>query len=372
MDGDPPGLDPVTEDPADRGRPPRPVAPPKKPLADFLLEFEARLRLAPEQPATDSIAALEARAEGTRRRPRRPRRPRARSICVAGRERGATGTVETALPAILLAQMRDLETLLFAVDDRVATITLNRPDAFNALTRTLNRELKEVLDGVADDSQVGAVVITGAGRAFCSGQDLRQADESIEDPAVRVREDLNEYYAPMILAMRRLPKPIIGAINGVAAGAGMSLALATDIRVASDRASFMQAFSRVGLVPDAGSNYFLPRLVGLPRALELAWTARRVGAEEALDIGLVNSVVPADDLAAAAQELAAQLARGPALATGLTKQAMLKSMESTLPEVLALEAELQARCIVTDDFAEGVAAFLEKREPRFGQAPSRT
>ena len=268
--------------------------------------------------------------------------------------------------------MSSFETLLFEVEDRVATITLNRPDAFNALTRTLNRELKEALGGIADDSQVGAVVITGAGRAFCSGQDLRQADGSLSDPAARVREDLNEFYAPMILAMRRLPKPIIGAINGVAAGAGMSLALATDIRVASDRASFMQAFSRVGLVPDAGSNYFLPRLVGPPRALELAWTARRVGAEEALDIGLVNTVVAADELATTAQELAAQLARGPALAIGLTKQAMLKSMESSLPEVLAMEAELQARCIVTDDFAEGVAAFLEKREPRFGQTPSRT
>ncbi|MFY9615734.1 MAG: enoyl-CoA hydratase-related protein, partial [Candidatus Dormiibacterota bacterium] len=153
--------------------------------------------------------------------------------------------------------------------------------------------------------------------------------------------------------------------------AGMSLALATDIRVASDKASFMQAFSRVGLVPDAGSNYLLPRLVGLPRALELAWTARRVGAEEALSIGLVNSVVPADDLAGAAQELAARLAAGPALAIGLTKQAMLRSENSSLPEILALEAELQSQCIVTDDFVEGVNAFLEKREPRFGQSPSR-
>jgi 2-(1,2-epoxy-1,2-dihydrophenyl)acetyl-CoA isomerase len=236
----------------------------------------------------------------------------------------------------------------------------------------MNREVKEALDGVAGDDSIGAVVITGAGRAFCSGQDLRRADEDVSDPATRVRKDLNEYYAPMILAMRRLPKPVIGAINGVAAGAGMSLALATDMRIASDRASFMQAFSRVGLVPDAGSNYFLPRLVGLPRALELAWTARRVGADEALEIGLVNTVVPGDDLASNAQEMAARLAVGPALAIGLTKQAMLKGMESSLPEVLALEAELQARCIVTDDFAEGVAAFLEKREPRFGQAPSRT
>jgi 2-(1,2-epoxy-1,2-dihydrophenyl)acetyl-CoA isomerase len=163
----------------------------------------------------------------------------------------------------------------------------------------------------------------------------------------------------------------VGAINGVAAGAGMSLALATDIRVASDKASFMQAFSRVGLVPDAGSNYFLVQLVGLPRALEMAWTARRVGVDEALELGLVNRVVPADELAGAAQSLAASLARGPVKAIALTKAAMIKATSASLSEILALEAELQAECIVTDDFTEGVAAFLEKREPRFGQTPSR-
>ncbi|MGB2941019.1 MAG: enoyl-CoA hydratase-related protein [Candidatus Dormiibacterota bacterium] len=265
--------------------------------------------------------------------------------------------------------MSAFQNLLYDQGEGVATITLNRPDAFNALTSDLNRELVEALGNVAGDESVRAVVLTGAGRAFSSGQDLRNMQAG--DPAAVVKDVLTNSYAPMIMAMRQLPKPIVGAINGVAAGAGMSLALATDIRVASDKASFMQAFSRVGLVPDAGSNYLLPRLVGLPRALELAWTARRVGAEEALSIGLVNSVVPADDLAGAAQELAARLAAGPALAIGLTKQAMLRSENSSLPEILALEAELQSQCIVTDDFVEGVNAFLEKREPRFGQSPSR-
>ena len=265
--------------------------------------------------------------------------------------------------------MKEFETLLYDQRDGVATITLNRPEAFNALTPTLNAELREALGSIGSDESVRAVVISGAGRAFCSGQDLRQMEAG--DPAAVVKDTLNNSYAPMIMAMRQLPKPIIGAINGVAAGAGMSLALATDVRIASDKASFMQAFSRVGLVPDAGSNYFLPRLVGLPRALELAWTARRVGAAEALNIGLVNSVVAAEDLDSAAHEMAAQLAKGPALAIGLTKQAMLASENSSLPQVLALEAELQSRCIVTEDFVEGVKAFLEKREPRFGQSPSR-
>lgn len=266
--------------------------------------------------------------------------------------------------------MKQFENLLYDHSDGVATLTLNRPDAFNALTETLNAELLEALTEIAADESTRAVVITGAGRAFCSGQDLRQM-QSEGDAAATVRDTLNNSYTPMILAMRQLPKPIVGAINGVAAGAGMSLALATDVRIASDKASFMQAFSRVGLIPDAGSNYFLPNLVGLPRALELAWTARRVPADEALGIGLVNSVVPAEDLASAAHDLAAKLAKGPALAIALTKKAMYASVTSDLPAIMALEADLQAQCIVTEDFVEGVTAFLEKREPRFGQSPSR-
>src|SRR5207245_163523 len=149
------------------------------------------------------------------------------------------------------------------------------------------------------------------------------------DPAAFVKDVLHHRYAPLILAMRNLPKPIVGAINGVAAGAGMSVALATDLRIGSDKASFMSAFSRVGLVPDAGSNFLLTRTVGLPRALEMAWTARRVAADEALSMGLLNRVVPADNLAAEARALALSLARGPALALGLTKKAMLQGVDSS-------------------------------------------
>lgn len=267
----------------------------------------------------------------------------------------------------------ELTSILYEVADAVATVTLNRPEVFNAVDEALATDLQRALAAIAEDASVRAVVLTGAGRAFCAGQDLKSLeDSSAGDHAGAVRDVLERRYGPVILGMRQLPKPIVGAINGVAAGAGMSLAMATDMRIASDRASFMQAFSKVGLIPDAGSNYFLPRLVGLPRALELAWTARRIDAEEAFSIGLVNRVVPDAELARAAHETAVGLARGPALAIALTKQAMLRGTEATLPEILALEAELQSRCIVTDDFGEGVAAFLEKREPRFGQSPSRT
>jgi 2-(1,2-epoxy-1,2-dihydrophenyl)acetyl-CoA isomerase len=267
--------------------------------------------------------------------------------------------------------MKDLETLLYSEADGVATVTLNRPESFNALNETICFELQDVFDAIADNVSVRAVILTGEGRAFSAGQDLRSMDSNGADPAEFVKDVLRRRYAPLITGMRNLAKPIVGAINGVAAGAGMSLALATDVRVASDRSSFMQAFSRVGLVPDAGSNYFLVQLVGLPRALELAWTARRVGAAEALELGLVNRVVPDAELLGAARELAASLARGPALAIGLTKHAMTRASTADLAEVLELEAELQAQCIITDDFQEGVAAFLEKREPRFGQTPSR-
>ncbi|HEY8739800.1 MAG TPA: enoyl-CoA hydratase-related protein, partial [Candidatus Dormibacteraeota bacterium] len=165
---------------------------------------------------------------------------------------------------------------------------------------------------------------------------------------------------------------VIGSINGVAAGAGMSLALACDLRVGSEKASFMQAFSRVGLVPDAGSTYLLPALVGTSRALDLAWTARRVGAEEAHAMGLLSRLVPAAELTAQTQDLAQSLAHGPALATAMAKEAILGSAERGLAATLDLEADLQAQCIATDDFQEGVMAFLEKREPRFGQSPART
>jgi len=264
--------------------------------------------------------------------------------------------------------MADYETLLWERSQGVATITLNRPDVFNALNPTLLEELRQALRRAAADRATGAIVITGAGRAFSAGQDLRNFQEGdVSDPAGQVSQALERQYSPVVRLIRNLPKPVIAAVNGVAAGAGMSLALACDIRLLADTASFTLAFSRIGLIPDAGSNFSLPRLVGLSRALELAWTSRRVGADEALRIGLVNRVVPAADLGAEAAELARSLARGAREAIALTKQAMTAGAQLSLDETLALEAELQARLAGSPDFLEGLAAFLEKREPRFGQ-----
>ena len=266
--------------------------------------------------------------------------------------------------------MAEYDTILVETADRVTTITLNRPESFNALTGHMSDEIRAALDDARLDDRVGAIVVTGAGRAFCSGQDLKSMEDENQgaDIGEFVRHHLRNHFNLMILAIRRVPKPVIAAVNGVAAGAGMSLALACDLRVGSERSSFMQAFSRVGLVPDAGSTYLLPALVGTARALEMAWTARRVGADEALAVGLLNTRVAEDELVGTAHEVAARLARGPALATGLAKEAILGAAERGLEATLALEADLQGRCIATPDFAEGVTAFLEKREPQFGGA----
>jgi len=268
----------------------------------------------------------------------------------------------------------DYQTVLVETSDRVTTITLNRPDSFNALTGAMSDEVRAALDEARLDDRVGAVVLTGAGRAFCSGQDLKsiEAEGAGTDIGDFVRHHLRNHFNLMILAMRRLPKPVIGAVNGVAAGAGMSLALACDLRIGSDKASFMQAFSRVGLVPDAGSTYLLTSVVGSGRAMELAWTARRVGADEALSLGLLNQKTTEADLAGETHELAARLARGPALATELAKEAILGAAERGLEATMDLEAEMQRRCISTGDFTEGVSAFLEKREPQFGQDRARS
>ncbi|HEV1996796.1 MAG TPA: enoyl-CoA hydratase-related protein [Candidatus Dormibacteraeota bacterium] len=270
--------------------------------------------------------------------------------------------------------MPEYSMILVDTSGGVTTITLNRPDSFNALTGAMADEVCVALEEARTTDRVGAVVITGAGRAFCSGQDLKSMEDegSGGDIGDFVRSHLRLHFNRMILAVRTLPKPVVGSINGVAAGAGMSLALACDLRVGTDKSSFMQAFARVGLLPDAGSTYLLPALVGTARALDLAWTARRLGADEALSMGLLNRKVPEGDLAAETRELAESLARGPSLATALAKEAIYGSAERGLAAALELEADLQAQCIATDDFQEGVTAFLEKREPRFGRSPARS
>jgi 2-(1,2-epoxy-1,2-dihydrophenyl)acetyl-CoA isomerase len=252
--------------------------------------------------------------------------------------------------------------LRLEVAERVATITLDRADALNALTVPLKEELRVALDRVGADPMVGAVVLTGAGRAFCAGQDLR---ERLEPNAAPLEVEIRERYNPIILAMRGLEKPIIGAINGIAAGAGASLAFACDVRIAAEGASFLLAFGRVGLIPDSGATWLLPRLVGAAKAAELALTGEALSAAEAERLGLVARVVPAESVVAEAQAMAARLGSLAPRAVALTKRAMEASWTASLEEQLELEAELQGIAGATADHAEGIAAFLEKRPPRF-------
>jgi 2-(1,2-epoxy-1,2-dihydrophenyl)acetyl-CoA isomerase len=252
--------------------------------------------------------------------------------------------------------------LRYEVADSIATITLDRPDALNALTVPLKTELLRAFRAVGRDEGVRAVVLTGAGRAFCAGQDLR---ERLQPDAAPLAVEVRERYNPIIAAMRGLDQPIVGAINGVAAGAGASLAFACDIRIAAEGASFVLAFGRIGLVPDSGATWFLPRLVGPAKAAELALLGEALSAAEAERLGLVARVVPADALAGAARAVAEQLAGLAPRALALTKRALERSWSVSLDEALEDEAYRQGVAGSTADHAEGLAAFLEKRPARF-------
>src|SRR3989442_5321706 len=253
-------------------------------------------------------------------------------------------------------------TILLDQREGVLTITLNRPDVLNAFNEQMLRELHDTLRHAARDATVRCVVLIGAGRGFCSGQDLRSRAGTT---AFSFRESLREGYNPIITQMRTMEKPVIAAVNGVAAGAGCSFGLAADLRIASDRASFIEVFARVGLLPDSGSTYFLPRLVGLGKALELAYTADAVDAAEALRIGLVNRVVPHDALLSEVMTLAKRLAAGPTRGYGLAKRAINYGLHATLDQALDYEAAVQEIAGRSADHREGVAAFLAKRPPSF-------
>jgi len=252
------------------------------------------------------------------------------------------------------------DTVLTARDGAVLTITLNRPEKLNALDASVHAGLREALAEAADPD-VRAVVLTGAGRGFSVGQDLGEFSEVGDIGAA-----LRERYHPNVLAIRSLEKPVLAAVNGVAAGAGLSLACACDLRIAADSATFVPGFIGLGLVPDAGGAYFLGRLLGTSRAFELMASGRRLSAEEALDWGLVSEVVPEDGFGERAAEVAARWAAGPTRGIALTKRLFDSAERASLEETLALEAELQAEATSTQDFAEGVAAFLEKRQAEFG------
>ncbi|CAN5576666.1 2-(1,2-epoxy-1,2-dihydrophenyl)acetyl-CoA isomerase PaaG [soil metagenome] len=260
------------------------------------------------------------------------------------------------------ARRREYETVGYDLSDRVATLTLTRPDALNSFNRQLKEELLAALRAAERDQTVRVVILTGAGRAFSAGQDLRERQAP---GAADLGTELRERYNPIVLQMRRMEKPIIGAINGVAAGAGCSLALACDLRLAADSAQFIEVFGRVGLVPDTGSTWFLPRLVGYARAAELIFTTDPLTAADAERIGLVNRVVPAERLMAETNGLASRLAAAAPLALALSKRALNRAMESDLTSTLDYEAQLQAIAGRSSDHAEGVAAFVEKRAARF-------
>jgi 2-(1,2-epoxy-1,2-dihydrophenyl)acetyl-CoA isomerase len=253
--------------------------------------------------------------------------------------------------------MAEVET---AGDGAVLTITLNRPDVLNAFNGAMHKALGAALKE-ARDAEVRAVVLTGAGRGFCVGQDLTEFREAPGD----IGERLRSTYHPNVLAIRALDKPVIAAVNGAVAGAGMSVACACDLRIASDAAVFIPAFVNIGLVPDSGGTYFVTRLLGYARAFEWLCTGRRLSAAEAHAWGIVSEVVEADAFPARVAEFAAELAALPTSAIAMTKRLLDRAAASTLDEQLAWEAQLQAAATQTDDFREGVQAFLEKRKPSF-------
>lgn len=252
------------------------------------------------------------------------------------------------------------ETLLLEVEAGVATITLNRPDALNALNATMRRELLAAFKSAGRDAAVRAIVITGAGRGFCAGADLRGGSGEREFRRVLATE-----YNPLIEAIRGLPKPVVASVNGVAAGAGVSLAMAADLVVASSDARFVPAFNRIALVPDSGLTRTLVRALGRHRAFEVLLGERELHADEGHAAGLVAAVFPADKLAEATRALAGRLASGPTGAIGLTKRLVNAVEDATLVESLAAEAALQEIAGRGEDHAEGVAAFGEKRDPEF-------
>lgn len=258
--------------------------------------------------------------------------------------------------------MSDFEYLLFDVKEGVAGITLNRPEVYNALNDSLTYEIQRAFKVCEKDESIRVIVLTGNGKAFCSGQDLK---DSSSNENRSFTESLNKRYNPIIRAMRKLPKPIICKLNGVAAGAGCSLALACDYIIASQEASLIEVFVNIGLVPDSGSSYFLPRLVGSAKAFELATMGSRIKGEEALRLGLVNKVVAAEELDSETDIVVDYYKDAPTKAIGLIKKMLNKSTTSTLDEMLEYETYCQEIAGRSDDYKEGVNAFIEKRKAKF-------
>jgi len=259
--------------------------------------------------------------------------------------------------------MPEYETVQYEIEEKVALITMNRPERRNAMNLALNQDLNAAFTRAAEDDQVRAVLVTGAGKGFCAGADLTMFQPI--PSGEQVADLIISNYQPMMESVTRMQKPVIAAVNGVAAGAGASLALACDLRVMAHDASLLMAFSNIALIPDAGATWLLTRLVGYSRAYEIAIEGQRISAERCLELGLTNKVAPADQMLTIAFAWARKLAERPTLALGLTKKAMQYAQLNDLSATIQQEAQLQKHTIPSHDFMEGVMAFMQKREPNF-------
>ncbi|PZD78678.1 enoyl-CoA hydratase-related protein [Mesonia sp. K7] len=254
-------------------------------------------------------------------------------------------------------------TINFEIKNNIGYITLNRPEVFNSFNREMALALQGVLKNSAKNDEVRAIVLTGNGKAFCAGQDLKEVTDPDLNPGFKAI--LEEHYNPIIQLIRETPKPIVAAVNGVAAGAGANIALACDIVVANENAAFIQAFSKIGLIPDSAGTFFLPRLIGLQKASALAMLGDKVSAEEAEKLGMIYQVIKAENFEEEVSALAKKLAQMPTKALALTKEAFNQSLNNNLDEQLALESKFQIKAASSEDYKEGVNAFVEKRKPNF-------
>ena len=257
-----------------------------------------------------------------------------------------------------------MSSVLVSLESGVLAVTLNRPDRLNAFNPEMHKELRKALERALDEAAVRAVLLTGAGRGFCAGQDLSERNVSSEAP-IDLSVSLGSHYNPLVRRLRELPKPVVCAVNGVAAGAGANIALACDLVIAARSASFVQSFARLGLVPDSGGTWFLPRLAGSARAMGLALLGEKISAEQAQQWGLIWKVVEDADLVKEAEALARSLAQGPTKGYGLVKKALNASWGNSLDAQLELERDLQREAGLSQDYREGVAAFMQKRKPDY-------